>query len=106
MVYPPPAPPPRRDIPKPDNMTDEKYAAFLQYLADSPPDSWRNTDGTIYLTWHPLASRYASQREASLALRPDDPDYGRYLDDLLPHFDYAGRTIPHAASANHDAEAW
>ena len=98
-------PPPRRDIPKPEYMTAETYVAFLQYLTDAPPDSWRDTDGTIYLSWHPLESRYASSRETSLSLRPDDPDYGRYLDELLPHFDYAGREVPHATSAHHDAEA-
>ena len=107
LPQPPSPPPPRRDIPKPDNMTFERYAAYLKYLADAPPDVWRDTDGTLYVNWIPTEV-YTSTRSlvtAGTGLRPGNPDYGRFLDDLLPHFDYAGRKVPHAAGAHHDAAA-
>lgn len=102
-----PHPPPRRDIPRPTNMTEEKYAAFMAYLAADAPDIWRDSDGTIYLSWVP-SEVYQSSRsliQANSGIKPDNPDYGRFLDDLLPHFDYKGLEVPRAASTHHDAKA-
>ena len=38
--------------------------------------------------------------DSRVAIPPGDPNYGRFLDDLLPHFDYAGMEVPDAASAD------
>jgi hypothetical protein len=101
-----PAPPPRRDVPCPDHMTEEKYAAYLNYLASAPPDVWRDADGTIYPLWVPSGEKeYRHSKDLHLGIKPGDPMYGRYLDDLLPHFDYARKEVPHAAGIDHDAEA-
>jgi hypothetical protein len=105
MPHPPP--PPRTDLPCPQHLTQEGYASYLTYLAGASPDSWRETDGTIYLTWvpHDLLPAVAKVGDLSV-VPPGDPQYGRFLDDLLPYFDYAGLEIPHATSADHDSEAW
>lgn len=102
----PSPPPPRSDIPKPDHMTQERYAAFMEYLAGAPPETWRGTDGTIYLTWMPSdMAPPVGMVDSRVALPPGDPNYGRFLDDLLPHFDYQGMEVPDAASTDSHAEA-
>lgn len=94
----PSPPPPRYDIPRPAHMTEERYVAYLDYLAGSPPDSWRDTDGTIYLIWVP-----PDMVDPHTRIPRGDRDYARFLDDLLPQFDYQGVKVPHAAAAQHDA---
>lgn len=102
----PPAPPPRSDIPKPDHMTDERYAAFLEYLAGAPPDTWRGTDGTLYLTWMPSdLAPPVGMVDSRIAIPPQDPHYTEFLKDLLPHFDYQGMEVPDAASPDTHAQA-
>jgi hypothetical protein len=102
----PTPPPPRTDIPRPAHMSEERYGAFLEYLADAPPETWRDTDGTIYVSWMPMdMAPPVGTVDSRVAVPPGDPNYGRFLDDLLPHFDYAGLEVPHAASADHDADA-
>jgi hypothetical protein len=87
-------------------MTEERYDAYLKYLASSSPEIWRDTDGTLYLSWIPI-EMYPTGEAADTYIRisPGDTHYGRYLDDLIAHFDYAGLEVPHAAGADRDAES-
>ena len=102
----PPAPPPRSDIPKPDHMTDERYTAFMEYLAGAPPDTWRGTDGTLYLTWMPSdMAPPVGMVDSRVAIPPGDPHYTRFLKDLLPQFDYQGMEVPDAPSPDAHAQA-
>jgi hypothetical protein len=43
--------------------------------------------------------------DSRAAVPPGDPNYGRFLDDLLPQFDYQGMEVPHAASADSAGKA-
>jgi hypothetical protein len=102
----PSPPPPRSDIPKPEHMTDERYAAYLEYLAGELPMTWRATDGTIYTMWLPSDMAPPIGRvDSRAALPPGDPNYARFVDDLLPHFDYEGKEMPDATSTDSHAEA-
>jgi len=102
----PSPPPPRTDVPKPDHMTDERYAAFLKYLAGEPPTTWRNTDGTIYIAWLPAdMAPPVGLVDSRGVVPPGDPNYGRFLDDLLPQFDYQGMEVPHATGTDSVVQA-
>jgi hypothetical protein len=99
-------PPPRSDIPKPDHMTDERYAAYLQYIAEEPPTIFRGTDGTLYLEWMPAdMAPPIGMVDSRVAIPPGDKNYRRFVGDLLPHFDYSGLEMPDAARTDADAEA-
>lgn len=105
-----PSPPPaRRDLPCPGHMTEKKYQAYLNYLDGALAETWRDTDGTIYLTYQPiepegLPTIYGTP-EVPVVIRPGDANYARFLDDLLPYFDYFGREVPDAAHSDTHAEA-
>jgi hypothetical protein len=87
-------------------MNDEGYAAFMEYLSSAPPETWRDTDGTIYTTWMPSdIAPPVGMVDSRVGFPPGDPNYGRFLDDLLPHFDYQGMEVPSAASTDSHAEA-
>lgn len=87
-------------------MKPETYDAYLRYLASAPPDVWRDTNGTLYPAWVPSGEKeYRHSADLHLGIRPNNIHYATYLHDLLPHFDYAGLEVPHAASADYDAEA-
>lgn len=102
----PSPPPPRTDVPKPDHMTDERYAAFLEYLAGEPAVTWRDTDGTIYMQWMPSdLAPPVGMVDSRVAIPPGDPVYATYVTDLLPQFDYQGMEVPHAASADSPGKA-
>lgn len=102
----PSPPPPRTDIPKPEHMSDERYAAFLEYIGGEPPTVWRDTDGTLYLKWMPAdMAPPVGMVDSRVAIPPGDKDYARFAGDLLPHFDYAGLEVPDAPSADAHSEA-
>jgi len=102
----PSPPPPRSDVPKPDHMTEERYAAYMEYLAGDTPTTWRGTDGTLYLEWMPAdMAPPVGLVDSRVAIAPGDPNYRLYVSDLLPHFDYSGREMPDATSSDTHAEA-
>jgi hypothetical protein len=106
MPEPPSPPPPRADVPKPEHMTDERYTAFLEFLAEESPTAWRDTDGTLYVEWVSAdMDSSIGPPDSWIVISPRDPNYGRFITGLLPQFDYQGREVPHAASPDHDAEA-
>jgi hypothetical protein len=87
-------------------MSEEQHAAFMQHLSETPAETWRGTDGTLYLAWMPSnMSPPVGMVDSRVALPPGDPNYGRFLDDLLPHYDYQGMEIPDAPSPDDDTEA-
>jgi hypothetical protein len=87
-------------------MSDEQYAAYMKYLSEAPPETWRGTDGTLYLTWMPSSmTPPVGMVDSRVALTQDDPNYVLFVNDLLPHFDYQGMEVPDASSADDDAEA-
>jgi hypothetical protein len=86
-----PTPPePRTDLPAPEGMSDADYQLWMEEIASMTPDVWRTADGTLYVR-RMRSSRYGIDGlvEARGILTPDDPDYGEYVGDLLPFFDFA-----------------
>lgn len=106
--YPPPnPPPPRTDLPAPEGMSEEDYAAFLADLAEDGPAAWIDTDGTLYLEYMPrvMAPAGVGMVDGPVGIAPDSPQYAQYAPTVLRYFNYQGeKEVPDATGTDDDAE--
>lgn len=112
----PPTPQPRTDLPSPAGISDAEYQAYVEMLTEEPVGAWRDQDGMLYLARMPASMAPASVRvDSAVALAPDDPNYGTWVDTVQPEYDFMSPTkvapqpvqkeVPDAASTDDDAAA-
>lgn len=108
----PPPPPPRTDVPRPTNFTEDSWSEYLDYMSEVVAEhgtvpAWIGTDGTLYMRYIPaeMAPALGGPVDSHVSITPDSPMYAKYARTVPIIYNYQGVEVPDATGPDHDAEA-